>query len=1101
MSEYSSVEKPFLDKLLQIGWSVINHNEIDGDFKKNNGIPQNPSISLRPNFNEWFLRDTLKSSFKDLNPWINDEQINYCIEKITVHDDPSEKLFEINKSNYELLRKGIPLPENLIKEAENSTVTIIHKDYTKNSFIAINQFRINTPGATKKFIIPDIVCFVNGLPLIVIECKDKDKAEPMSEAFDQIQSYENNNQEYSTYGNFKEGCEELFYTNLFNVLTHGTEAKFGTLYSDFEFFNNWRDIFPEEYRTVETEDGGVYQEVMIRGMFNHEILIDLFKNFCLFMELKNGDQVKVIARYNQYRAVGKMVQKLKTGKTWQERSGVIWHTQGSGKTLTMVFLVKKMRAEFELKDYKILMIVDRLDLEEQLYENAVLTGEKVSDISTLEKSGNKTKNDEYLVALEGDNANLNLLMIHKFRGDKEDSTDFLIKNGYIPKVEIFPEINPSERILILIDEAHRTQGGDMNTNLFLAFPNATRIGFTGTPLITEKNKITTSERFCQNKDAFIDTYKMNDAVKDHATVDIKYKAIEAFAVIKEKEQFDEDFEKIFKAYSEAARQEIQKRYGGMKQYLASKERIELIADDIMKHYVSEILPNGFKAMIVTSSIEAAVRYKYVIESLIPKYIKEEENKDEEERDELLLKRLKILKARAVVSQEEQNELPEIRMARIEGQPKSVRENFCKDFDVNDPQKADTGIGFLCVCDRLLTGFDAPIAQVLYMDKPLAEQNLMQAIARVNRTKRNKTHGLVVDYFGITKALIRALGIYTDAEEKENIKQLEEFGEYFKAISKEVPELELRWNKIEQIFENLNIDNSKGFFAQTLTPEQEHEFVEDVLYQMDIVANRTKLLISTQDYFDRLDLLFGDVDIQRNHWIKAKRLGYLIYLIRDHYKDETMDLKHTSRKVRQLIDKYVVKIGLKTKVEEVSILDDDFPKIKDKYRGKKAQASAMEHNLRYQIKVDLENKDPAMYVRFKDKIDSIIANYDGNWDLMIKEFEKLKEELSNKEQKDERFTSMQLRFYEAIKMNLATFDDDKLGVAALRICHLIKDNVVITNFWEKNDEQTNLRDGIAQICRFSGIPELKEKNQQIASSMMELAKYNYKEIIKNPDEMA
>ena len=207
-----------------------------------------------------------------------------------------------------------------------------------------------------------------------------------------------------------------------------------------------------------------------------------------------------------------MIDRLRKGSDWKERSGVIWHTQGSGKSLTMVFLVKKMRSEFDLKDFKILMVVDRLDLENQLSETADLTDEKVNQVS----------DKQYLVTLKTDTPNLNLVMIHKFADNYDETQDVLFKKGIVPKFEPLGELNPSEKILILIDEAHRSQNGDMNNNLFMAFPNATRFGFTGTPLLTPRHKKTTSERFCDAPGQFIDTYKMNDAVRDIATVDVKY---------------------------------------------------------------------------------------------------------------------------------------------------------------------------------------------------------------------------------------------------------------------------------------------------------------------------------------------------------------------------------------------------------------------------------------------------------------------------------------------------------------------------------------------------------------------------------------------------
>ena len=442
--------------------------------------------------------------------------------------------------------------------------------------------------------------------------------------------------------------------------------------------------------------------------------------------------------------------------------------------------------------------------------------------------------------------------------------------------------------------------------------------------------------------------------------------------IKDKDAFDQEYELIFQRRTEEERQEIMKRYGDMVAYLESYDRVKKIARDIMNHFVADILPNGFKAMVVSASITAAARYKYELEKLIPEYIEAEEAKPESERDETLLARLKILKVRAVISMKSNNEEAYITAARKDGAGRSVTDAFRKNYNVTDPQKADTGIGILCVCDRLLTGFDAPIAQVMYLDRCLKEHDLLQAIARVNRTKKGKTHGLVVDYFGITKNLSRALGIYTDQDEEANKEELLEFGEYFKDINKEIPELELRYQKIIQFFQANKLPGVEPFLLQKIaTQDEEKQVVENVIALMASLKLRAEFNVLVQNYFDRLDLLFNVPEVQKSHRIRAKRLGYLMWRIRFHYKDDTLDLKWASEKVRKLIDKYLVNIGIAEKVEDTFMLTGDFPKISAMYKGHKSQASAMEHAIRWQIKVELENKDPGLYQRFKDRLDKLL----------------------------------------------------------------------------------------------------------------------------------
>ena len=1104
MAEYVNVEKPFLEKLRECKWTVIDQGT---------GVPVDPQKSMRSSFDEVALKEEFIKSVGAINPWATRKQLEWCYDRI-LYSHGNENLTEINKKVFSYLRKGIQVDKNEQTGEINPTIKLVDfgkrnengEWISKNSFIAINQFKVNTIGMAKEFIIPDIVCFVNGLPWVIIECKDFDVAEPLSDAYEQIRRYSNQRKEDDYFAD-DEGKEQLFYSNLFNVITFGTEARFGSISAEFDYYYNWADIFPEIYKTpylkelIETKEdiknnirpGAIRQEVIIGGMFNHEILIDVLKNFTLYMTAGERE-IKVICRYQQYRAVGKMIDRLRTGSDWRERSGVIWHTQGSGKSLTMVFLVKKMRSEFDLKDFKILMVVDRLDLENQLSETADLTDEKVNQVS----------DKQYLVTLKTDTPNLNLVMIHKFADNYDESQDILYRRGIVPKFQPLGELNASEKVLILIDEAHRSQNGDMNNNLFMAFPNATRFGFTGTPLLTPRHKVTTAERFCDTPGKFIDTYKMNDAVRDRATVDVKYIGMSTSDEITDKEAFDYEYEETFKQHTEKERQEIQKRYGDMIAYLASEDRVKEIANKIMEHYISDILPNGFKAMVVVSSILAAVRYKvYIEKELIPKYIAKEEQKPESERDEDLLAKLRILKVRAVVSSSGNNEPEYITRARKEGAGKAVTDAFKKDFD---PENDITGIGILCVCDRLLTGFDAPIAQVLYMDKNLREHDLLQAIARVNRTKKGKTHGLVVDYFGITKNLTRALRIYNDTEKKEAEQDLLEFGEYFKDIQKEIPELEMRYNKLVQLFENGGITNSQDFLNQRITDlKEDMAVVEKAIELAADMKFRAEFDTYIKNYFDRLDLLFNEIEVQKNHWIRAKRLGYLMTRIRIHYKDETLDLKWASSKVRKLIDKYVRNLNVEERVSEVSILSEDFPKEIRKYTKSKSQASAMEHAIRHHIKVNLENKDPALYSRFKDRLESIIQRYQGNWDQMLVELKELQKNISEGRTRDSRFKGIQMPFYEVLKM---TFDeepeedvDNKLVIITKNICKDIANDMSTAYFWDKQDEVDSLKGKLVGHLRFSGIPKLKENRVDIANRLMLLAKYNYREVVNHKDEMA
>ncbi|MBE7444653.1 MAG: type I restriction endonuclease subunit R [Planctomycetia bacterium] len=876
----------------------------------------------------------------------------------------------------------------------------------------------------------------------------------------------------------KEGEERLFHYNIFSIITHGREARVGTISAEFDFYNNWVDIFPEEYKTVAYPPDEERQEVLILGMLNKEILIDILKHFTLFMEIRKGVEVKIVARYNQYRAVGKIIRNLREGSTPLERGGVVWHTQGSGKSLTMVFLIRKLRSCDDLKSLKIIFIVDRTDLEEQLSETVELTGEPVHIIDRRNK----------LHELSDDTGDVNMVMIHKFLVENNVSAQSLVAAGIIPKFEKFKTINNSDRILLLVDEAHRTQGGDMGDNLFSAFPNAVRIGFTGTPLLTERHEIKTHERF----GGFIDFYKFDTAVKDRATVEIKYIGKVSKDKIEDKEQFDAEFEDMFKQRTAAEREEIQRRYGSFIAYLESKERIAEIAKDIVEHYYNDILVNGFKAQVVASSIVAAVRYKYELEIAIKNKIEEMKALPDEQRDGERIKQLEFLKVAAIVSSLGNNEPGYISKARKEALDWDAKNNFKKDYDYSlegeQFKKPETGIGIICVCDRLLTGFDAPIEQVMYLDKSLKEHDLFQAITRVNRTKRGKSFGLIVDYFGVTKHLSDALAIYTDSD-KDKLKNLLTV---FRDINKEIPVLEARYKRILDLFTDNKLTEIKTFLDQKFTDDaKEFEFAEACIEQAKNIKFRAELLTYSKSFFDSLDLLFNS-QAGTDYWIQAKRLGYLLWRIKDRYKDETMDLKWASEKVRKLIDRHLLTLGIDTKVQQVSILSDEF-KNKVDYLNKtpKSKASEMEHAIRWHIKVNLD-KDPTLYCRFKDRLETILNAYKENWEEIVKELGRLRDEMAEgRKEETEGISIIEAPFYDFLKSRLPTESETEINKTkelTHNLIGILKATATINNFWtDRAAERRKMEGMIEDEIRYSGIEGLSGKAAELATELMELAK--------------
>ncbi len=1064
MAEYINVEKPFLDKLHQLGWQIINQGQ---------GVPQEPEKSLRTNFKEVVLPNEFKKAIKKINvtgdgrEWLTEKQLDEIL--FEIQNFTGKNLHEANKEIHRLLLKGTSVAINELTGEQNPTVRLVdYRNYANNSFIAINQFRLLTPGASRQGIIPDIVLFLNGMPIVVVEAKDFDVAEPLSEAYLQVTRYANTRDD--DYG-FKEGEEKLFHYNIFSIITHGREARVGTISAEFDFYNNWVDIFPEEYKTIQITPDEERQDVLIHGMLNKEILVDLLKHYTLFMEIKKGVEVKIVARYNQYRAVGKIIKNYREGNLPLEKGGVVWHTQGSGKSLTMVFLIRKLRSCDDLKDLKIIFIIDRTDLEDQLSETAALTGEPVNIIDRRNR----------LNRLSDDTGDVNMVMIHKFLDEKNVSAQSLIDAGMVPKFEKFDTINNSDRILLLIDEAHRTQGGDMGDNLFSAFPKAVRIGFTGTPLLTERHEIKTHDRFGK----FIDFYKFDTAVADRATVEIKYIGKVSKDMLDDKEVFDAEFEDMFQQRTQAEKEEIQRRYGSFIAYLESKERIATIAKDIVEHYYNDILVNGFKAQVVASSIVAAVRYKYELEIAIQNKIAELKALPKGEADAELLKQLEFLKVAVIVSSIGNNEPGYISKARKEAYDMNAIESFKADFKFEKPE---TGIGIICVCDRLLTGFDAPIEQVMYLDKSLREHDLFQAITRVNRTKRGKSFGLIVDYFGVTKHLNDALAIYTDKDKG----SLNDFLQVFRDINKEIPILEARYKRLIDLFGDNNLKEINNFLQQKFTDaSKEFEFAEECIEKAKNIKFRAELLTYSKSFFDSLDLLFN-VQAGTEYWIPAKRLGYLLWRIKDRYKDDTMDLKWASEKVRKLIDRHLLSLGIDTKVQQVSILSDEFKnKVDSLNKTPKSKASEMEHAIRWHIKVNLD-KDPTLYNRFKDRLEMILNAYKENWNEIVKELSKLRDEMAEgRTPETEGISLIEAPFFDLLKSSLTAESEieiNKTKELTHTLIQILQETAAIKNFWtDKASERKRIEGLVEDEIYYARIEGVSNKAAELTTELMKLAK--------------
>ena len=1049
-------------------------------------IPTDPRESLRENFREWLLTQVFRDAVRQINPWLTDRQLEDLRSQIL--RQPNRTLLESNETIQKLLFKA-QVDRNEVTGESDPVVKLIDFEHPeKNVFHAINQFRIDTPGCVKNFIIPDIVLFVNGMPLVVVEAKigDANTANPMHAAFEQLLRYRNGRDETKTAG-LREGESRLFHTNLLLITSCGEKAAYGSITSGYEHFYPWKAIWPEKFETYSPPLGTEReQERLIQGMLPPETLLDILRSCSVFMDTDSGKRVKVVCRYQQYRAAKKMLARLRVGKNAEERSGVVWHTQGSGKSLTMVFVARMIRTSQDLSDYKIVMVNDRVDLEKQLTETAKLIGGKVNVIE------NSTSLREQLGT---DASDLNMVMVHKFM-EREEELPPAIKTALAasprpPTGKSFGVVNSSEKILLMIDEAHRTQGSDLGDNVFEAFPRATRIAFTGTPLITEKHG---NKRTVKRFGEYIDTYKLMDAVEDGATLQILYEGRTAETALYDKHGFDTKFEDLFRNRNYSEIEAIKKKYGAYGDLLEAEKRIGAIARDLVNHYVNNILPDGFKAQVVCHSKVAAIRYQKAIREALKEQV--EQQRLQAKPNEELIRKLQFLKVAVIVSSDATNELAVITEARKESKRWNAVENFCKPFDYEDREKDLTGIAFLVVCDMLLTGFDAPIEQVMYIDKRLKEHNLLQAIARVNRVAKGKQRGFIVDYIGLANNLTEALSIYTGEDAEDLLKGL-------KNTSTELPILEERYRRLVQHFTASGVTEIEAFTMEKVrSPEAEVRIIHDAVTAMKEIKRRADFEVYLKKFLQSLNLILPHPS-GHHYRGPARRFGYLLRMVKERYKDDSLDISDAGAKVRALINEHLIDLGINPKIPPVELLSPDFMAQVHRHSGEnlEAKASEMEHAIRKHCTIHFD-EDPAFYKKLSEKLEKLIEDHKSQWDVLAKEMEPLIQDAVSGRKSDGDGMRKEVRIFEDHISNLAFGDNGvpskeqgKFAALVVKMVESLQGTIDIINFWEKPMEVKRLRGNIDTELLLCGIPAVAEHHERIAVEVVKLAEKRHEELLK------
>ena len=686
----------------ELGWDV--------QFAYNTEVLGDNGTFGRKSYKEMLLVHYFKAALKRLNQWINDNQIIEAINLLERHLSTSS-LLQINEEKYFLIRDGIPVT---VKKPNGQTeikkaLVIDFKNVDNNEFLAVKEMKIHGDLYRRR---TDIVGFVNGIPLLFIELKKN--------TVDIQNAYDDN------YTDYQDTIPHLFYYNAFVMLSNGVEAKVGTLGSKYEFFHEWK-------RLDEDDEGNVALETMLRGICKKENFLDLFENFILY-DHSNGRMSKILARNHQYLGVNEAVKAYAARKLNDGKLGVFWHTQGSGKSYSMVFLAQKIRRKFEGSP-TFVVLTDREELNKQIsdtFENCGLLG--------------KSKSSQFM-ATSGED------LIDKLKGNPSFIFTLIQKFNH-PEAE---PIYPTHDIVIMSDEAHRSQYGIFADNMMKLLPTAARLGFTGTPLLSSDN--ITARTF----GGYVSIYDFKRAVEDGATVPLYYENRgEKIQDLNNPEITDQILDAIENADLDVEQQEkLEAEFAKEIHLMIAEPRLKSIARDFVKHY-SDLWTSGKSMFVCLNKVTCVRMYNYVQE-----YWKQEINilkkslKTATQQEYLELeKKIKWMEETemAVVISQEQNEIQTFNKWGLDikyHRQKMENRELDKEFkDSNNPLRV------VFVCAMWLTGFDVKCLSCLYLDKPLKAHTLMQTIARANRVSAGKNNGLIIDYIGIVKALRKALADYT-----------------------------------------------------------------------------------------------------------------------------------------------------------------------------------------------------------------------------------------------------------------------------------------------------------------------------------------------------
>ncbi len=977
--DYSS-KIPAIKTLMALGWQYLSPAEC---------------INKRGNNREVLLKDELIEQLKSRRFEYKGEEYplsNNAIDQIVreiASPGLNEGLLTANERIYDKLCLGVTVTEFIDGKKHQPTIPVIDwRPEGKNTFQVTEELEVLATNGTHTRR-PDIVCYVNGIPLVVIEAKRPDSGNPNKNRVDEGVSQNIRNQK-------NDEIPQLFaYAQLLLAIS-GTDGRYGTTKTPSKFWTIWREEeFTEAHfsrikntkqpEPVNNDFFGVReveakyfagleakrqlptdQDRLLISLLSHERLLEFIRFFILF-DRKVG---KIAARYQQAFGIKALIERvnLRNGSGGRE-GGVIWHTTGSGKSFTMVFLTKALLLHDSLKECRVLVVTDRIDLEKQLSKTFLSGGAFGSKIAT-KKEGAKTR-----VTTGKDLA--------KRIGKGNERIIFSIINKFNTASKQPECYNPSDNIIVLIDEGHRSQGGENHERMRKALPNAAYVAFTGTPLLKDDK---TTNKF----GPIVHAYTMQRAVEDQTVTPLLYEERKQILDVNAN-AIDRWFEKLTASLSEEQQRDLKKKFSKKGVVYGSENRLELIAWDIAMHFRENFkkLDLGLKGQLATDSKLAAIRYQQ------------------------MLKTTGLVTSAVVISppdtreghkEVDESKLPEVQQwwkVTVGNNAENYERDVIEDFGTEGPPD------ILIVVDKLLTGFDEPKNAVLYIDKPLKEHNLIQAIARVNRLHEEKQYGLLIDYRGILKELDTAIADYQDLEKRtQGGYDIDDLEGLYAQISTEYKRLPALQDKLWAIF--VSIDNRKDLeqYRQILVPryvqdDEGHDYDtrqsvrEDFYEALTEFGMCLKLALSSRSFFE--DRSFTDEIIQT--YKDDLRFFTNLRKIAKQDAHETVDYSAYDEQIRRLVDKHVV--GESIVDPEGVILVNEMGKVKPEEWSEEKTRNETDI-IKTRIKKTIEQAladDPYAQKVFSELLKEVISEAESLFDYPHKQytlFAELEEKLTNRD---------------------------------------------------------------------------------------------------------